>query len=144
MPFNTSSTIWTEYQQRGKETRLLMNGTTYKNCWLWRHFIEMLQSRFVLTGILLLEYRLPSSEDATKVLGTINRVHSFHYNGISYTRNRQKALVCTCNEVDRLCCLVVRFLGHIPTGPEIDSRRFQIFWVVVGLEQGPLSHVRIN
>jgi hypothetical protein len=35
---------------------------------------------------------------------------------------------------DRLCCLVIR-------GPGLDSRRYPIFWEVVGLERGPLSLV---
>jgi hypothetical protein len=38
--------------------------------------------------------------------------------------------------MDRLCGLVVRV-------PVFDSRRYQIFWEVVGLERGPLSLVRI-
>jgi hypothetical protein len=38
---------------------------------------------------------------------------------------------------NRLCDLVVR-------GPGFDSRRYQIFLVVVGLERGTLSLVRIN
>jgi hypothetical protein len=29
-------------------------------------------------------------------------------------------------------------------GPGVDSRRYQIFWVAVGLEQGPLSLVSIS
>jgi hypothetical protein len=37
--------------------------------------------------------------------------------------------------LDRLCGLVVRVSGY-------HSRRYQIFWVVVGLERGPLSLVR--
>ena len=43
---------------------------------------------------------------------------------------------------DRLCGLVVRVSGYRYRGPGFDSRRYQIFWVVVGLEQGPLSLVR--
>jgi hypothetical protein len=35
---------------------------------------------------------------------------------------------------------VVRVPGYISRGP-VDSRRYQIFWEVVGLEQGPLSLV---
>jgi len=40
------------------------------------------------------------------------------------------------NEADRLCGLVVR-------GPGFDPRRYQIFWLVVGLERGPLSLVSL-
>jgi hypothetical protein len=44
---------------------------------------------------------------------------------------------------DRLCSLVVRVPGYRCRGPGFDSRRYQIFWDVVGLERGPLSLVRI-
>ena len=44
-------------------------------------------------------------------------------------------------EKDRLCGLVVRVSGYRYRGPGFDSRRYQIFWVVVGLERGPLSLV---
>ena len=43
---------------------------------------------------------------------------------------------------DRLCGLVVRVSGCRYRGLGFDSRRYQIFWVVVGLERGPLSLVR--
>jgi hypothetical protein len=39
--------------------------------------------------------------------------------------------------------LVVRVPGYRSWGPGLDSRRYQIFWEVVGLERGPLSLVRI-
>jgi hypothetical protein len=41
---------------------------------------------------------------------------------------------------DCLCGLVVRVPGYRSRGPEFDSRHYQIFWEVVGLERGPLSH----
>ena len=44
--------------------------------------------------------------------------------------------------MDRLCCLVVRVSGYRYRGLGFDSRRYQIFCVVVGLERGPLSLVR--
>jgi hypothetical protein len=44
---------------------------------------------------------------------------------------------------DRLYDLVVRVPGYRSRGPRLDSRRYQIFWEVVGLERGPLSLVRI-
>jgi hypothetical protein len=41
---------------------------------------------------------------------------------------------------DRLCGLVITLPGCRPRGgPEFDSRRYQIFFVAVGLEQGLLS-----
>jgi hypothetical protein len=45
----------------------------------------------------------------------------------------------TSSYVDRLCGLLVRLPVCRPRDPGIDSRRCQIFWVVVGLERGPLS-----
>jgi hypothetical protein len=43
----------------------------------------------------------------------------------------------------RLCGLVVRVPGYRSGGLGFYSRRYQIFWEVVGLERGPLSLVRI-
>jgi hypothetical protein len=42
-----------------------------------------------------------------------------------------------------ICGLVVRVPGCRSRGHGFDSRRYQIFWEVVGLERGPLSLVRI-
>jgi hypothetical protein len=42
-----------------------------------------------------------------------------------------------------LCGLVVRVPGYISRSPGVDSRRYQIFGEVVGLERGPLNLVRI-
>jgi hypothetical protein len=44
----------------------------------------------------------------------------------------------------RLCGLVARVAGCRSRGPGFDSRCYQIFWKVVGLERGPLSLVRIT
>jgi hypothetical protein len=43
-----------------------------------------------------------------------------------------------------LCALVVRVPGYRSRGPGFDSRCWQIFLVVVGLERGSLSLLRIN
>ena len=43
---------------------------------------------------------------------------------------------------DRLFGLVVRVSGYRYRGLGFDSRHYHIFWVVVGLERGPLSLVR--
>jgi hypothetical protein len=42
---------------------------------------------------------------------------------------------------DWLGGLVVRVSGYRSRGPGFDSRHYQIFWEVVGLEQGPVSLV---
>ena len=47
-----------------------------------------------------------------------------------------------CWPDDRLCGLVDRVSGYRYRGSGFDPRRYQIFWVVVGLERGPLSLVR--
>jgi hypothetical protein len=43
---------------------------------------------------------------------------------------------------DRLCGRVVRVPGYRSRGTGLDSRSYQIFWEVMGLERGPLSLVR--
>jgi hypothetical protein len=43
--------------------------------------------------------------------------------------------------IDRLCGLVTRVPRYRSKGPGFDSRRYQIFWEVVGPERGPLSLV---
>jgi hypothetical protein len=42
-----------------------------------------------------------------------------------------------------LSAVVVRVPSYRSRGTGFDSRRYQIFWEVVGLEWGPLSFVRI-
>ena len=57
-----------------------------------------------------------------------------------YDNDQQDAQFITLIEtIDRLCGLVVRLSGYRYRGPGFDPRRYQIFWVVVGLERGPLS-----
>jgi hypothetical protein len=48
---------------------------------------------------------------------------------------------CVYVESDRLCGLVVRVPGYRSRSPGFDSRRYQSFWEVVGLERGPVSLV---
>jgi hypothetical protein len=45
--------------------------------------------------------------------------------------------------IEQLCGLVVRVTGYRSRGPGFYYRHYQIFWEVVGLEQGPLSLVRL-
>jgi hypothetical protein len=40
---------------------------------------------------------------------------------------------------DSLCSLVIRISGYRSRGPGFNSRHYQIFWEVVGLERGTLS-----
>jgi hypothetical protein len=40
---------------------------------------------------------------------------------------------------DHLCGLVVKAPGYTSRSPGFDSRHYQIFWEVVGLERGPLG-----
>jgi hypothetical protein len=40
--------------------------------------------------------------------------------------------------------LAITVPGYRSRGPGFDSRRYKVFWEVVGLERGPLSLVRIN
>jgi hypothetical protein len=81
------------------------------------------------------------------------------FNFISHLRLRHRSghihlrSTCTVNlfpnlitlmfSTDRLCGLVVRVPGYRSRGPEFDSRRYQIFCEVVGLERSPLSLVTI-
>jgi hypothetical protein len=44
-------------------------------------------------------------------------------------------------KLSRWTASVVRVPGYRSRGPGIDSRRYQIFWEVLGLERGPLSLV---
>jgi hypothetical protein len=46
--------------------------------------------------------------------------------------------------INHICGLVVRVSGCKSRGPGLDSRRYQIFCVALGLERGPLDLMRIN
>jgi hypothetical protein len=48
------------------------------------------------------------------------------------------------SNLDRLCCLEISVPAYRSRGPGFDSRRFQILLVVMGLELGPFSLMRIN
>ena len=73
------------------------------------------------------------------------RMHSFQRVVLAvtiYTDNDPLFLFYFMEHCDRLCGLVVRVSGYRYRGLGFDSRRYQIFWVVVALERGPLSLVR--
>jgi hypothetical protein len=59
------------------------------------------------------------------------------------SQSEEKMQVTTYISFDRLCGLVVRVPGYRSRGPGFDSRSYQIFWEIVGVERGPLSLVRI-
>ena len=61
---------------------------------------------------------------------------------LSSTETMFMVIVMLREIADRLCGLVVRVSGNRYRGLGFDSRRCQIFWVVVGLERGPISLVR--
>jgi hypothetical protein len=46
--------------------------------------------------------------------------------------------------LDHLCGLMVRVPGCRPKGPRFNSRHRHTFWIEVGLEQSPLSLMRIT
>jgi hypothetical protein len=54
----------------------------------------------------------------------------------------QQTFYCNKCSTDRLWGLVIRVSGYRSRGPGFDSRPYQIFWDVGGLERGPLSLVR--
>jgi hypothetical protein len=57
---------------------------------------------------------------------------------VMWRRLRTYLLLYIWRKRGLLCGLVVRVSGYKSRGPELDSRRYQIFWEVVGLEQGLL------
>jgi hypothetical protein len=45
---------------------------------------------------------------------------------------------------DRLCALAARVPGYRLRGPGFYSRRYHIFWLLIGLERGPLGLIKIT
>jgi hypothetical protein len=70
-------------------------------------------------------------------------LHTFH----KYIRRVKKLSLKNFEKYignDRLCGLVVRVSGYRSRGLGFDSRAYQIFWEVGGMERGPVSLVRAN
>jgi hypothetical protein len=79
-------------------------------------------------------------------LNSVKRIYVYIYK-ISFLNNVKPKYNLRNNgaiNINSLCGLVVRVPGYRSWSPGFDSRRYQIFWEVVGLERGPLSLVRIT
>jgi hypothetical protein len=70
--------------------------------------------------------------------------YTFNSNTALWTLSLFEILFEQVKESDRLCGLVIRVPGYRSRGPGFYSRRYQIFWEVMGPERGPLSLVRIT
>jgi hypothetical protein len=73
----------------------------------------------------------------------LNNLITNHPINISQLRFRYNEFYWPYMELDRICGVVVRVPGYRFRGRGFDSRRYYIFWEVVGLERGPLSLVGI-
>jgi hypothetical protein len=83
-------------------------------------------------------HNLPSSS----VIPPFDAVWSRHWQDVKVT-HKNSLLGTIYGHGLQLRGLVVTVPGYRSRGPAIDSRRYQIFWELVGLERGPLSLVRI-
>jgi hypothetical protein len=71
-----------------------------------------------------------------------------HQNPLDSTRSSMMNLIFATGRngiysdlCDCLCGLVIRVPGYRFRGPQFNSQHYQIFWEVMGLEQGPLNLV---
>jgi hypothetical protein len=81
---------------------------------------------------------------STLFSNTLSLCSSFIIRGqVSHLYKTRGKIIVLYILIDRLCRLVVRVPGYRIRGPGFDSRRYQFFWEVVGLERSPLSLVRI-
>ena len=88
-------------------------------------------------------YNDVSSQQDAKTFSFINLFKSaLHVSGDKFANSQECFLTVYTAFDDRLCGLVVRVSGYRYRGLGFHSRRYQIFWVVVGLERGPLSLLR--
>jgi hypothetical protein len=71
---------------------------------------------------------------------------NLHYrsNITNCTHQRNEKKIIYGKFIKQATASVVRVPGYRSRGPGFDSRRYQIFWKIVGLERGPLSLMRIT
>jgi hypothetical protein len=105
------------------------------SCWIYRSVAELKSIEKFAVG----NYKLNFSWILKDTLYTVH-VNS---SGLNHSHTAIN-LSCLSLNFDRFCGLVVRVPGYISRGPEFDSRRYQIFWEIVGLEWCPLSLVSIT
>jgi hypothetical protein len=76
----------------------------------------------------------------------ITAVYMFLCIRLKFQRSEPTSEFYTKHNTDKLICLrmvtLLRVSGYRPRCPGFDSRPYQIFWEVGGLERGPLSLVR--
>jgi hypothetical protein len=105
-------------------------GTQNIHCGLWIENIIQMNCRI---------QRLIFYMHVSKSINNVNNNRSLHISKLIHDH------FCTARKnTARLCGLVVRVPGYRYRDPRFDSRSYQTFWEVVGLERGPLSFVRIT
>jgi hypothetical protein len=88
---------------------------------------------FIILKVFGGQYRLRADQSGRAILSTavVGSNHTRHMNACVYS-------------LFGLCGLVVRVPGYRSRDPRFDSRRYKIFWELVGLERVPLSLVNIT
>jgi hypothetical protein len=74
----------------------------------------------------------------------LQKCHCYSYHHYHYHHYYYYHITITITSTDRLCGLVVRVPGYKSRDPGFDSRGYNIFWEVVGLERSPLNLMRIT
>ena len=115
----------------------------------WHHFVTY-QIMLIGRCAWIRERKSQLTQDVTCLLKlptqflnllSVRNLQSVFYIGIP-SKCFQNACTRRRRRRRRRNCLVIRVSGYRYRGLGFDSRRYQIFWVVVGLERGPLSLVR--
>jgi hypothetical protein len=99
---------------------------TYFTCVYWGFYVCSAVYRFIFFKFCILSFLFSFS-------------HVPHH--VWHVSFPEVSMMCS---VERLCGVVVKVPVCRHRGPGFDSRSYRIFWVVVGLERGPLSLVSIN